>query len=460
MTHLKFRRILIFAIALLSLLLPLNAQTKKDVKKSNQLIEQGNKDFRQKNYTAAIEQYSQAIATVPKNAPAHFWKGYAHYYLKQPDQALSELSLAADQGYPAIEIYKVRWFLNFERKDYDAALKDVDAALQIEPKNLTLLRAAGDINLQKGNFREALRAYQETSLATPSDADLFYHIASAQQGLNDPAGQAKAAEEAIAKRTQFLADAYFILGDAYQKQHRMSDAANAYEKALNSRPDVFAAYRSLSNIYRSENRFDDAIAISKRGLRQFPLNGELYTDLSWYYSLAGRNEEAIDAAKAGIQILPNRSAAYTNLCRAYNEVNKPEMAIRECTNALKINAEDGETHFYLGRAYDLVGKNPEAVRNYERSVSELVKFTRDNPDESEGFYLLGNAYFATGNREKAIDAYRKCLELSPKFAKAKFNLGRVLVIQKNRQGAMEQYSGLRTLDPALAEKLKAEIDKL
>ena len=89
-----------------------------------------------------------------------------------------------------------------------------------------------------------------------------------------------------------------------------------------------------------------------------------------------------------------------------------------------------------------------------------MEFTKNNPDYADGFYLLGNAYFSDNQRDRAVETFRRCLELSPSFAKARSNLGTILVLQKNKAGAMEQYNNLLSQDPALAAKLKIEIDKL
>jgi tetratricopeptide (TPR) repeat protein len=156
----------------------------------------------------------------------------------------------------------------------------------------------------------------------------------------------------------------------------------------------------------------------------------------------------VQAAQAGIKIRPDQYLAYTNLCRAYNDVKKPELAIIECNKALKLNPNDGETSFYLARAYDLAGKGTEAT------------FVKGNPNSSDGYYLLGNAYFADNQRDKAVEAYNKCLQLNPTFVKARYNMGIIQVLQKNKVAAMEQYNSLRRLDEGLAGKLKVEIDKL
>ncbi|MBC7899131.1 MAG: hypothetical protein H7070_03675, partial [Saprospiraceae bacterium] len=51
-------------------------------------------------------------------------------------------------------------------------------------------------------------------------------------------------------------------------------------------------------------------------------------------------------------------------------------------------------------------------------------------------------------------------ELNPRFARARFNLGLIAYIQRNRVAALEHYNKLLSLDKSLADKLKAEIDKL
>jgi len=127
---------------------------------------------------------------------------------------------------------------------------------------------------------------------------------------------------------------------------------------------------------------------------------------------------------------------------------------------LKIRPDDGETYFYLGRANDLLDRPAEATKFYKRAVTGMESFTQQNPTYSDGFYLLGNAYFADGQLDKAISAYSKCLEMSPRFARARYNIGMVQLQQRNKSGATEQYNILIGIDRSLATKLKSEIDKV
>jgi Flp pilus assembly protein TadD len=82
MTPNNLRKSLLLSLLLmfgLAMTVTVDAQSKKDIKKSNQLVEQGNREFGKKNYRGAVDNYAQAVTLNPKNATAHFWKGYAHY---------------------------------------------------------------------------------------------------------------------------------------------------------------------------------------------------------------------------------------------------------------------------------------------------------------------------------------------------------------------------------------------
>lgn len=438
----------------------ISAQSKKDVRNAKKLKDEGDKIFLQKDYKAAIDKYAQAITLTPNYSEAHFWKGYAHYYLKEYDEALTEINTASDQGFKqTLELYKVRWYLNYQKKNYDAAYDDVQKGLQLEPTNIAFITASGDVSLAKNDYENALAAYAKAVQINPNSGDLYYFLALSHSNLKNYPEQGTAAMEAIKKGTKYIGESYLLAGEALRKERRYAEAIEAYQRALTAKEDNPAVYRTMAELYRHLSRFNDAITTARKGLKFSPNDGNIYTELSWYYSLADRNPEAVQAAQAAIRFSPDQSVGYTNLCRAYNETNQYQMAINNCNKALQISPNDGETYFYLGRAYDLIGKPSEAPKYYSKAVGGLVEFTQSNTEDSDGFYILGNAYYADNQQDKAIEAYKKSLELSPGFTKARYNLGAIYSIKGNKDAAREQHKELLTLDPALAEKLKQIIDK-
>jgi superkiller protein 3 len=438
-----------------------DAQSKKDQRESKKLVEQGDKQFKQRNYRNALENYAKAVVLVPNNAHAHFWKGMAHYYLNEFNLALPELSTALNQGYNRpLDIYLVRWRLHYANQDFDLALDDVRKGLAIDGNNLDFLLALGDLSFAAKQFSEALDAYQRVLVRNPTNADLYLNIAKCHFFLGNVDEQAASAEEALKRGTRSPADAHMLIGDAAHRQFRFEDAILSYQRVLSIKSDEYEPYRRLAEAYRALSRFNEAIEISQRAIRTFPNDGGIYTDISWYYSLADRHEEAVAAAQAAISLVPDQYMAYTNLCRAYNDLGRFEVAITACNNALRLKPEDGETLFYLGRANRALGRTAEAAKLFSRSVTGLEKFVSDNPTYSDGYYLLGNAYFADGKQDRALSAYQRCLQLSPNFVKALYNVGIIYLLQENKPLALEQYNRLLKLDRKYADRLKAEIDRI
>lgn len=343
----------------------IHGQNKNDMKKAKNLVKLGDRSFNKKDYQAAIQKYAEAIALVGNYADAHFWKGNAHYYLKDYDLALSEINIAYDQGFkPLNDLYRIRWFLNYTKKNYDAAISDLNNGLQLEPDNLSYKLGLGDVYYANQSWRDAVNVYTGIVSQVRNNGNTYYNLADSYYRLGETDAQKTAAENAVNNGTQFMSESYFLIGKAHQKNRKYAEAANAYEKSINVKRDSYDTYRSLSDVYRNLNRFDDAVKITKEALVVFPNDGILYTDLSWYFSLADKHPEAVGAAEIAISFLPNTFQAYTYLCRGQNDMKEYQKAIAACNEALKLNPDDGETNFYLGRALGLAGKADQSPKMY------------------------------------------------------------------------------------------------
>ena len=427
--------------------------------KAKKLLNEGNKLFAKKDYRAAVGKYAEAIVISPGYAEAHYWKGYAHYYLNEFNEAGEELDTALSQGYSALEIYKVRWVVNFQKQNYDAALSDVENGLLKDKTNTDFINGRSEILVRRGSYKEAIEALQNSLKLNPNNGDLYYFLALSYSKTGDFVNQGLNAVEAVKKATTYTGESYALLGDAMVIAKKPTEATDAYKRALNVKPNMpVEFYIRVTQFYRAENHLSDAIDLARQGLKLYPQNSPLLVGLTWYYSLADRHGEAVGAGQQAVKNAPEVAAAHTNLCRAYNDMEKYPQAVIECNNALKINPNDGETFFYLARANKSLNKPALAADYYKKAVAGLVAFTGDNPTNPDGFYLLGNAYSQDEKYDKAIEAYKESIELSPNFMKANFNLGVVYVGVGNLDAARSQYNTVLKLDKNYAEKLKKQID--
>lgn len=451
----------LLAVAICILTAQAEAQPKKARDQANALFKQAETAFNKKNYREAADKYGQSVFIVPNNPIANFKKGYSHFYLQERDAAIAAFTNALTQGYrPVIEIFRVRAFIYFEQKNFAAALSDIEKALAIAPRDIQFLKGLGEVHLAQNAYPQALDVLKRAAQIAPNDADVQYNLARAYFATGDVVSQRVAAEAALARGTRFPGESHFLLADTFHKQGNWAEAILSYQRAISSKPDIYLAHRNLADVYKNEGRFSDAIQTLRDGLNTFRQDGGFYTDLSWYYSLAGRPRDAVDAAKSAVQLVPDQYAGFTNLCRAHNETGEYSLAVNACNQAVKLKPGDGETYYYLGNALANQNKSVEATPMYTRAVAGLTEYTRKYPRSTDGWYLLGNASFANLQYDRAIDAYLKCIALTPKFLRARVNLGITYTRKKNKAAAMEQYTVLQTADPALAAILKAQIDRM
>lgn len=425
--------------------------------KAKKLLAEGNKLFARKDYRGAVNKYAEAIVISPNYAEAHYWKGYAHYYLNEFNESAEELDTAFSQGYNSLEIYKIRWVVNFQKQNYDAALSDVEAGLVRDKKNVDFITGRSEILVRKGQYKEAIPALDETIKLNPNNGDLYYFLAVSYGKTGDFNKQASNANEAIKKATKYTSESYALMGDSMVAAGKPTEAIDAYKKALNVNPkmpeDFFI---NVTRFYRSQNLLNEAIDLAQKGLKIHPQSSPLLVDLTWYYSLQDRVIEAVGAGEQAVRNAPNSAAAHTNLCRAYADRKTAadyQKAARECNEALKLNPKDGETFFYLARINEALNKPALAADYYKKAISSLIDYTSSNPKDPDGFYLLGNSYVTAKQYDNAMEAYKKCIALSPNFVRANFNLGVVYILMNQMDDAKNQYKILLRLDKGYADKL-------
>ena len=427
--------------------------TKKQMEQAQKLIAEGDVFYRQKNYRAAIERYDRATGLAANYPLAHYSKGYTHFNLGEYDRAIESLTTALNQGYKAEDVYDVRWRSHFLKGDLNNALADLEAAIKVAPANSNFQIGAGLIYHEKGNFQNAIAAYRKAIDLGANDPNVSYYLAKSYNRVGDFAQQGAAAQEAIGSSTKYIGESWNLVGQSRQIARDRKGAIDAYERALIAKPDQPEVYGFLSDLYRSENRFQEAINTTQKGIKLYPEDGNLFISLSWYYSLADKHDEAIVAAQKATKLAPTQYMGFTNLCRAYNDEKFYDLAISACQTALKLQPGDGESNLYLARAYYSKNLTSLANEHYKKAVDGLIEFTKNNSEYSDGFYLLGNAYTAVNQYDNAMAAYKKALDLSPRFAKARYNLGFLLHQTGKKAEAREQHAELQKIDPALANRL-------
>ena len=148
----------------------------------------------------------------------------------------------------------------FEEKKYEEALAMVDALLDKDPNNAELHAWKGHVmgNLAQGNPADmmkygmgAMQEYETALGIDPNNADALFGRGVGR--IMAPPGFGGDLDGAIADFEASLAkkpspEAYYYLGQAYQKKGLADKAKQAYKKALGLRPNYAEAAKALKEM--------------------------------------------------------------------------------------------------------------------------------------------------------------------------------------------------------------------
>jgi TonB family protein len=182
---------------------------------------------------------------------------------------------------------------------------------------------------------------------------------------------------------------------------------------------------------------------------------------------AGRHEEAVAALKQSVKLNPNDAIAYVRLGMAHSALQQYAEAVVVLKRAIQIKREvvDAAGYFHLGHAY--VGlKRPSSAIEAFRQALYLMRAEALSPAKEDRatvinfedlHYNLGVAYHNAGRYYDAIKELKEVVKLNPKVAEAYYGLGVAYLALQDTKSAQSQAVQLKSLDPALANKLKAAI---
>jgi len=100
--------------------------------------------------------------------------------------------------------------------------------------------------------------------------------------------------------------------------------------------------------------------------------------------------------------------------------------------AVKINAKDEKLWLILAEAQI-------ANKAYKKALNSLNKAEQMNSNISEIYFAKSNVYLKTSEQTKAKNALEKGIKIEPDNHKAIFQIGKILLMEKNYLGAIKLF---------------------
>ena len=192
----------------------------------------------------------------------------------QVDQAIHEFIMLADVHYRLAQ-------LDIARNTYESALRLAQQTKADPTWSHRILRHMADIDLQRLDWRQALRVYEQLRTLTPDDIGTRTHLID----LNVRLGQETQAATELDNYLSYLAG-----------QAREKEAFSFLERLVEDNAEMVFARRRLAEFYQQSSRVEEAISH--------------WDKVAEMMVAQGKNEEAKEAIRAILVLKPPNANQY------------------------------------------------------------------------------------------------------------------------------------------------------
>lgn len=336
----------------------------------------------------------------------------------------------------------------FREKKYDLALREIQAALSLNPSRETSARAyalMGDIFFEKEDLARAEEHYLKAVALFPNlkktwnNLGLVYAMqGDLERGINcfqkssalDPRYTDPLYNTALAYSKLAEGQTQTGAGSAASQYRRL--AIQSYQRVVQADPRHARAYLNLGNLLSQEGELGEAMEQYRKVIAIDPKSVKARYNLGTSYLQQRDYLQAEQELQKVIQLDPSFSLGYLALGRVgyeQGDLAKAEIHLRK---SLELDPSTEEAHFYLGNILQKRGDRNGAIQEFERVVQL-------NPRSVSGHFNLGTLYYQAQRSEEARGELQKALSLDPNHSPSHYHLGIIHQDRKEYQKAEEEY---------------------
>jgi tetratricopeptide (TPR) repeat protein len=455
-----------------------------------------------------VEALSQALAAWDRDAAA----------AERPLQA----KLAGADDRTALDVHVELVLLYAERGRLADALREIDAALRIDPGSAGRLRYKGLLHLAAGSPEQAAEAFRAAWLLEPQDVQNAYWLVvrraaatadedieratatlraveadvlrGARRGLtpaipvvsaiNDDVGRAMPfAPAAYARSFALVLTGEFEAGMAALEEAVAADPLSA-DPALRLEP----ASRGIDAL--KQGMLAESIEFLKVAATRAPESSEVHRILGTAYAASGDLDAALQELRTALALNARNERAATTLARTLESMDNVEEAARVLRAAIAALPDAGALRWMLstlsprlqrsddsdvelvaradrlvmiagrGEFYARVADVARSHLDYERAIALLEQRVALTPNNAAAHGALGSAYIDQGNEPAGYAELVLALLLDPASADTLTALGRLHLASGRYAGAVTTLEKAVALDPSAGEALRALGDAL
>ncbi|MDN7131954.1 CDP-glycerol glycerophosphotransferase family protein [Halomonas sp. MC140] len=429
---------------------------------------QGLIPYRQKQWSQAVEYFTQATAEQPDHASSYFKLGMSHFRLKEYEAALGNITKALD-----IDPSQKQWQAQLEQATHYISRKKginsldkkqliLEQLKRLDTPSADLYNQLAHVYKKQGENLKEIEALQKAVMLEDKNPTWFYRLGEAFELINQFHNASIVYEKAIAlKEDGVKAYWYYRLGYCLEKESKhesliKGQLINAYDKAISIDKSLNAKRYGIGVFHQSDGEWVEAAESYKKEFEQQPLDEELcyriavayelssnWLDAELYYKKALMLESGRPAWHFRLGLVLERQEKYEEAFEAYqyaifiSNSKKPYWIYRaasvkrlqsdykfssqlymETRNQKTIEKQIDEVNV-INENFDkdLISSYIGKINNNEEISQALTDRITDDSENSKLWYQLGKNHEKGGRWADAANAYLNAINKSSGFSR-------------------------------------------
>ena len=335
----------------------------------------------------------------------------------------------------------------------DDAEREFRLALQSEPNNQDALAGLGQVQVQRGQYSEAVPLLERATRVSSQMVSAFQTLGDAHLALGELDKAAVAYRQAVALAPEDV-------GLRLSLAHSLTEAGDHSEansvcrqtlRFVKNSPDRQAqVYRQLGEIASHEGKTAEAVSHLYKAQELNPRDAEIPRALATAASRGGLYAEAATACQRVLQLSPLDVGAKKQLAWVNFKLERYPMSIKHY-EALGDSLGTVD-RYYLAQAYAKTNKTDRAVELF-RSV------VRSDPQNYKGVYCnMAYAYYDATRYQRALEVVKEGLAGDSSNACLKFCWAQALDKLGRHEEAIPVFEAAMA-DPAYTESAQRELER-
>jgi tetratricopeptide (TPR) repeat protein len=316
------------------------------------------------------------------------------------------------------------------------------------PRNVAVLTASGNLELDAQAFDAAIEAFQAALKLEPMNTIVRNQLAGTYLRKGD-ASLALQELNVVLTREPANGLALFLRAGAYADADKNDQALADIKKVMAQRPEYLPARMLAAKILVRTNDCDGAVAILRPPKRPPELDADGLFLLANAYDCVGKKELA-DGVRTQFEAASRAEHEQTeNRVQSLHLVEQAnELAMRNnFTEAMESLRQALEKNPQNAFAYSQQAKIYFSMKEAGKAREALAKARQIQPYQPDFLFVQGVIEAADGNLDAAQRSFEDVTSVNPKEADAYFEIGKICVRRNDRKCALDAFRKAAELSP-------------